>query len=323
MNVFKELALSVYSFGSYSEFLKNKKGKVFGFGALLMAIYFVITMLIPSMIGIFSSSGAVQTFLADIPDFELRSGELWVDDVVEVEEGGTYIYIDTDPDYVFYDADEMEEYLYDYSDALLADSEKIILKNDGEVQGLYFSDLDIDFDKEDLLSLMPWLYVIYAVAMIFAYIWMTGWFFFGVLFVALLGMAVSSALKYPLTFGQLYLLGIYSRTLPFIVKAIVSFLPFNIPFFWLINFGLSVIVLVLAIQKMKDQQPPVQTGYGQSWQDPMGYGQQEPNQMNQMGYGQPNGQMGYGQPNQNPAGYGQPGQDQMGYGQPNQPWQDQ
>ena len=272
MNVFKELALSVYSFGSYSEFLKNKKGKVFGFGALLMAIYFAITMLIPSLVGIFSSSGAVQTFLADIPDFELRDGELWVDDVVEIDEGGTYIYIDTDPDYVFYDADEMEELLYDYTSALLMDSEKVILKNDGEVQGFYFSDLDINFDKEGLLKLIPWLYVFYVIFMIFAYIWMTGLFFFGVIFVALLGMAVSSALKYQLTFGQLYLLGIYSRTLPLIVKAIVSFLPFNIPFFWLINFGLSVIVLALAIQKMKDQ-PPTQMGSGQPWQDPMGYGQ--------------------------------------------------
>lgn len=314
MNVFKELALSVYSFGSYSEFLKNKKGKVFGFGVLLMAIYFMITMLIPSLIGILSPNGVVQTILSDIPDFELQAGELWVDDVVELEEGSTYIYIDTDPNYVFYDADEMEEYLYDYSDAVLVDSEKIILKNEGEVQGLYFSDLDVDFDKEDLLGLMPWFYFIYFVCMIFAYIWMTGWFFFGVIFVALLGMAVSSALKYRLTFGQLYLLGIYSRTLPFIVKAIASFLPFNIPFFWLINFGLSVIVLVLAIQKMKDKQPPAQMGSGQSWQDPMAYGQQGPNQMNQMGYGQPN---------QNPTGYGQPGQDQMGYGQSNQPWQNQ
>lgn len=276
MNIFKELALSVYSFGSYGEFLKNRKGKVFGFGVLLMAIYFAITMLIPSLVGIFSSSSAVQTFLSDIPDFELRNGELWVDDVVEIEEDGTYVYIDTDPDYVFYDADEMEAFLYDYTNALLMDSEKLILKNNGEVQGYYFSDLGMDFDKEGLVKLIPWLYVIYVIFMILAYIWMTGWFFFGVIFVALLGMAVSSALKYHLTFGQLYLLGIYSRTLPLIVKAVVSFLPFNIPFFWLINFGLSVIVLALAIQKIKDNQPPVQMGPGQPWQDPMGYGQ--PNQ---------------------------------------------
>ena len=107
---------------------------------------------------------------------------------------------------------------------------------------------------------------------------MTALFFFGVLFVALIGMAVASALKYRLTFGQLYLLGIYSRTLPLIIKALVSFLPFRIPMFWAINFGISIIILALAIKKMKEQQPPQQ--FGQS--GPGYMGQPGPNQ--QTGY---------------------------------------
>ena len=261
MNVFKEMALSAYSLGSYSEFLKNRKSKVFGFGALLIAIYFIVTVLIPSLVSIVLPSGVVQTLMANVPDFELRDGELWVEDVVEIDEGGAYIYIDTNSDYVFYDADETEQFLYDYSSALLMDSEKVIIKNNGEVQGFYFSDLNLDFDKGDIVKLLPWLYVLYVLVMVFAYICVTALFFFGVLFVALLGMIAASCMKYQLTFGQLYLMGIYSRTLPLLIKALVSFLPFHIPFFWVVNFGLSIFIIVMAIRKMKEQQPPMGYNY--------------------------------------------------------------
>ena len=264
MNVFKEMALSIYSFDSYSDFLENRKGKVFGFGLLLMLIYFLITMLIPSVLTFGTPSQMARNIQRNMPDFELKDGTLWVDEVVDLDAGTTYIYIDTDPDYVFYDADEIEDYLDDYYQAILVDSEKIIVKNGGEMQGIYFSDLDMDLDKDDLVELVPYFYVLVIIFMIFAYIWMTALFFFGVLFVALLGMIVASALNYQITIGQLYLLGIYSRTLPLLIKALVSYLPVGIPFFWVINFGLSVFILAMVIRKMKDNEPQNPTGYNYS-----------------------------------------------------------
>lgn len=252
MNVFKELVLSVYSYGSYREFLKNRKGKVFGFGLLLMLIYFLVTMLLPTVFHLGSPEKLAARFRSNVPDFELEDGTLWVDDVIEIDNGDMYVYIDTDPDYVFYDADEMEQYLREYSQAILMDSEKLIVKSNGQVQGRYFSDIDLEINRNDLIKLIPWIYVMYIVFMVLAYIWMTALFFFGVLFVALIGLIVISCMNYQLTFGQLYLLGIYSRTLPLIIKAAVSFLPVSIPFFWVINFGLSVLIIVLAIRKMKE-----------------------------------------------------------------------
>lgn len=254
MNVFKEMALSVYSLKSYKEFLKNRKSKVFGFGVLLILIYFIITILIPFGVSQMGSDNIRKVFDEGIPDFELSDGYLWVDDVIEIEQDGRYIYIDTDPQYYFYSAEEMRPYLTDYSMVILMDSEKMIVKNNGELQELYFSDIDYELSKEDVLGWIPYLYLIMAIVMIFMYIWMTALFFFGVLFVALIGMVVSSCMKYQLTFGQLYLLGVYSRTLPLLIKAVVSFLPFDIPFFFIINFGISVLFIVGAIQKMKEQQ---------------------------------------------------------------------
>lgn len=260
MNIFKELLLSLYDFKSFKEFLKNKRSKVFLAGLVLMAIYFSLTMIVPFVRFQFKTGGFAKIIEDYIPDFQLSSGTLWIEHPIEYEEGGMYIYIDTAPDISFYDVDEIGEYISDYYQVILMDSEKVIVKNKGEIMGKYFSEFDMDFSRETLQQWVPSAYLIVIAFMVLAFILKTALFFFGVLVVALIGMIVASCMKYRLTFGQLYQMGVYARTLPLLIKAIVSFLPFSIPMFGIINFGLSVLYIVLAIQKMKesDLQKPME-----------------------------------------------------------------
>lgn len=252
MNIFKEMALSVYSFKSYKEFLNNKKFKVFGFGVVLMTIYFVITMGIP-VIRFWGGESISAKIERTVPDFELSDGELWVDDVIIYDYRDIYVEIDTDPDSVLLGAGEMRDFLDDYSQAIMMDSEKLIVKDDGQVQQIYFSDMDFEFSRRNLLMLVPYAYIFLAIFLVFAFFWMSAWFFAGVLFVTLISMIVASCMNFKISFGKLYLLGIYSRTLPLLIKVVVSFLPFGIPFFYIINFGLSVLIVGLALQKIKEQ----------------------------------------------------------------------
>lgn len=126
MNIFKEMGLAVYNFKSYKEFLNNRKSKVFLFGVVLMLLYFLLTMIVPffRMNGL-GLSDAIQEV---VPDFKLEDGVLWVDDVIEVDDGDTCVWIDTNPDEVFYDVDELAPYYYSYSQVILIDSEKLFLK---------------------------------------------------------------------------------------------------------------------------------------------------------------------------------------------------
>ena len=136
MNVFKEMALSIYSYGTYSQFLKNKKGKVFGFGVLLSTLFFVITVLIPSLMpsGIFFS---LSDDLRDIlPDFKLEGDTLWVDNVVQMDSGSSYIYVDTDSDLLSNDTREWSDVFKGYQSVILVDEEKVITKSDGQWQVL-------------------------------------------------------------------------------------------------------------------------------------------------------------------------------------------
>lgn len=260
MNIFKELILSLYDFECFKEFMKNKRSKVFLAGVVLMVIYFSLTMIVPFMRFQFKTGGFVKIIEDYVPDFELKDGTLWVEKPIEYETDGTYIYIDTAPDTSFYDVDEIGEYISDYYQVVLMDSEKVIVKNKGEIMGRYFSEFDMDFSRETLQQWVPNAYLIVTAFMVLAFIFMTALFFFGVLAVALIGMIVASCMKYRLTFGQLYQMGVYARTLPLLIKAIMSFLPFSIPMFGIINFGLSVLYIVLAIQKMKesDLQKPME-----------------------------------------------------------------
>ncbi|MCH5344336.1 MAG: DUF1189 family protein, partial [Acetatifactor sp.] len=192
MNVFKEMALSIYSYGSYSQFLKNKKGKVFGFGVLLVTFYFAVIMILPAIRDLVKA----QNSPINVPDLRLEDGTLWVEDVVEIDTGTTYIYIDTDPDFTINNSYELERYLDDHAQVLLVNSKKMIMKNYSTVQEIYFSDLGWELDREDAKELVSRMYTIYGLVMllvmIFAYIGMVGLFFFGVLFVALMGMIVAS-----------------------------------------------------------------------------------------------------------------------------------
>ena len=249
MNIFREMSLSVYSFKSYKEFLNNRKSKVCLFAIVVMLIYFVLTIIVPFFqLG----SGLGAMIREEVPDFELSNGVLWVDEIVQIDDGSNCIWVDTNPDEVFYDASEMESYYAGYINVILMDSEKVIIKNSSSAMQQYrFDELGINFSKDDLEALVPSMYFIIVVVMIITYVVMTMLFFFGVLFVALIGMIVASSMKYQLTFGQLYLLGIYSRVLPLLIKACVSWLPFTIPYFWIINFGISVVILGVVIKGMK------------------------------------------------------------------------
>lgn len=252
MNIFKELILSIYSYKSYGEFLKNKKSKVFLFAIVLMFFYFLFYMPVPFAFNMITAGTFAEQIEDALPEFELKDGYLWMEEPYEYDDGREYICIDTDPEYVFYNADEIGEYLYGYTRAILMDSEKMILKSNGVIRELYFTDLELELNKQSLINLAPFIYLIVGITMVLSYLWMTALFFFGVLFVALIGMIVASCMNYQLTFGQSYLLGIYARTLPLIIKSVVNLLPFGIPFFFVINFGISVLIIGCAIRRMKE-----------------------------------------------------------------------
>lgn len=251
MGLLRELAVSVGKTDGYVGFLENRKRKVFAFGLFVMLLYFLITIIVPVVRFQMATGGFGQIIDRYVPDFRLEEGTLWVEDVIDLENDEMLIYVDTSPGYYFDSAEEMEELLRWYDRVILADSEKCIIKNQGQVADLYFDEEDFSLSKEQILGYVPMANLVVGCVLILVYIWITAWFFFGVLVVALLGMVAASCMGMDLSFGKVYLLAVYSRTLPLLIKALLSFLPFGVPFFWVVNFGISLFYLSAAFRGIK------------------------------------------------------------------------
>jgi len=182
MNVFKEMVCSVVKPDAYPGFLKNRKGKVFGYGMLLITFYFLLSALIPAL-SIQIKSGGVGHFIEEnLPDFEMSNQGFWIEKPFYAADNSTYIDID---DEYYFDVAAAYDFADDYQTMLLIDSEKLIVKSNGQIETLYFSDMsdDVVFGKDVILSWMPMFYGIVALCLIFYYIWITALFFFGVLIV--------------------------------------------------------------------------------------------------------------------------------------------
>lgn len=252
MNVFSELVHSIYDCKSYKAFLNDKKRKTFLFGFLLVLIYFLVTIIVPFVRFQMSTGGIVRLADGVIPDFSIADGRLSVERQFEFEEGDTYVYVNTEEPGIA--EDEILENLYQYGTVIIADSQNVIIKSNGQVETLMMSDLDLEITKDELIqTFRPFVTIMIAAILALIFLFMEATFFFGVIFVALLGMIVASCMQTKLTFGELYKLGIYTRTTPLLIKAVFSFLPFGIPFFWLISIGISLGYLAGAIRNMNSQ----------------------------------------------------------------------
>ncbi len=249
MNVFSELIHSVYDLKSYRLFLKDKKRKTFLFGFLLVLIYFLVTIMLPFVQFQISTGGIVNIAKKLVPDFKIADGRLDMEEQFEFEEGDTYIFVDTRNEEMT--QEKIVENLRKYSSVMILDSRNVVIKNKGQVQTLDIADLDIEITKSELIDIIsPFVTITIVVVMIVIFLFMEAYFFFGVLFVGLFGMIVASCMKAKLTFGELYKLGIYTRTTSLLLKAVFSFLPIGIPLYPIISLGISLGYLAGAIRNM-------------------------------------------------------------------------
>ncbi len=258
MNVFKEMAYSVAKPSAYPHFLKNKGGRIFGYGMLLMFFYFLLSVVIPVSVLHVQTGGFVHVIRDEIPDFELSHFGFWAEHPYSFENSSTCIRLDSDQ---IFREEEIYRLARHYNKLIVIDQEKLIVKNNGQVQTLYFYMLDYDayISKQDILFIIPMIYLVLFLFGLFYFVWITALFFLGVLLVSLPGLIINAVLKTDLTFGQIFKLALYGRTLPLLFKGVVlrmlDMVVFNvtIPFFWVINFGVTLLYMFLAMKRVQEQ----------------------------------------------------------------------
>ncbi|RGY98109.1 DUF1189 domain-containing protein [Clostridium sp. AM58-1XD] len=254
--MFRDMYYAVKSPAEYKEFLTRKKWKIFLYGVLLITIYFLLVNVFP-FARFQIIHGGFQT-LAEryIPEFELRDGRLYMDDTFHVDQAGMYMDVDTSSVWVENQQQEVMEIMRSryYSTVLIVDSKTLAMKNDGKIQMIDFKDLSgMNLTKSDIYGYIPMLNIILAVIMVVWYFFDIALFFFGVLILSLLGLIVRAVMKTELTFGQIFIMGVYARTLSIAIKAVLNMFHVGVPFFWMMSMIISVVYLSLAFKHIREE----------------------------------------------------------------------
>lgn len=267
MNVFKEIAHSVYDIKGYVKFLENGKWKTFLYGLLLSLFYILASFVLPTAAGVMSSGGIENLLKESVPEFTLKDGKLWVAEPVEYTlydnvQGGISVRIDTDHAIT---GEISEVDLVAFEKAIVMDADHILLKTNGEIMQASYNDLSLgDWNRETLFAeLLPFARLLMAAVSAAVILSAVLGFFAGALFAAALGSVLGSVLKYRLDSASLLKLAVHARTVPILIKVLLSLSPVWVPFPFVLNFGISAVYMWKAIGHIKlNHQEPEETFFG-------------------------------------------------------------
>ncbi len=231
MNLVQDFLISVREYRNYPKLLKNRPRRVFAFGALLMLVFWCMTALIPYAAFRARTGGLEKIVQENVPEFTLENGKLDVPAGFRFNNGSVYADVNTESGHVLDPDDPRIRTQFALHDAVfLADSEKLIYGASAAgtpaTSGsriLKFSDFgEIRFTKADLLAEVPELERMFFTAVISWYFIHLAAFFLGCLVIAFFGQIFAGITRTRISFGEIYQLSIYTRSVPILLKGILT-----------------------------------------------------------------------------------------------------
>lgn len=254
MNLFAEMFRSVFDIRAYAEFLKNGKRRTFLYGFLVSLLLVIFSWVLPAAMLVMPFGGIENLLESALPEFTLEDGKLWVEEPIEnsmydIIQGGVYVKIDTEHAVV----DEISDIdLVAFEKAVVMDADDLLVKSNGEIIRASFADLvPGNWNREKLLEeLVPFLQILVAATLAVLIVISVLGFFLGALVISVFGAMISSWLRYPLGFGELFKMAVHARTLPVLLEMLVVWSPVPLSVPLLLNFGISVFIMWKAVSHM-------------------------------------------------------------------------
>lgn len=263
VNIFAEMIHSIYDIKSYAGFQKNSGLKTVLYGVVLDVIVIFFTLFLPLILLLVPVGGIEGFGRESVPEFTLEDGEFWIEEPLEYKQynpgqGSVLIKADTDSPIT----EEITKVdLLAYDQAIVMDAHHVLLKLNGSGATRFtYGELDLgDWDRDRLFrEAMPYIRVLFwGLVIILLWIMLIA-FFGGALVVAWIGKLMASMQSRDVTFGSLYKMAIHSRTTPLLIKMIYMWIPVTIPFFLLINVGISCVYMWRAIAVTTQEEEPTQ-----------------------------------------------------------------
>lgn len=192
----------------------------------------------------------LKAHMGDLPEFTLDDGTLKSDQsepLIKKEDGSTFIFDATDeikPD----DVDS-------YESAIAFLKDRIIVMDSGTRQEFNYSNFSsMTFTKQDVSELtqnLDNLLPIFIPLLIFVvYLFQTGLKFIGITVLATIGLLLKSLAHRKVSYKQLWILSVYSVTIPTLFFTIMALVRTTVPFGFLLYWFVAITLLYLTIKEI-------------------------------------------------------------------------
>lgn len=249
-NIFQQFIFSFIP-TRYNRLTKVKTGSMIGFVTLLAL---VATLVLFLDLALNFPTDEINEWVKGLPDFEIRNGQLSIEEDFTLDESGMFVYITDDVDMFSYD--DMDVLIDSgYDTVLLIGRDRVSLMQDGKYQQHDFKDLQSNapINKDWIIdTLMPALKVIVVVGFIAFFVGRIFWYFLCAAVYLVLALIISAMLNKRQPAGALFRTAVYSKVLMFVVGTVLTVLPIahisTIPF--LLRVAITIAVMVSAIANL-------------------------------------------------------------------------
>lgn len=264
-NIFQQFAFSFVP-NLYERLARVKTGSMIGFVTLLVLAATLLSFL---TVVVELSSVDMEELAAQLPEFKLTGGRLYMEEDFLYDEGNILVYMTEEIDgFTYDDAAEMVD--EGYQDVMLVGRDRISIMQNGEYQQLDFSDLGDSFEisREWIATkLAPFIMVVLVLGYVVFFLWRVLWYFLCAAVYLLFAMLIASVMKKRVPEGVLFRTAVYAKVLMFVVVTFLDLIPFvdiSVPF--LLRVVITTVFMGFAIAKLPDSNPTPAPMMGQGWQ---------------------------------------------------------
>lgn len=239
---------------TYGYYLKETVGKAILYLLFITLIFGSLNLVRPIIDFNTGIKQLTRSFNMNMPDFTLKNGELKVEGNMPIISGdNNYIFI------VDTNGSTGENALDKYNAGVLILKNKIIQKQNSFQKNEYnFRDFaGLTLNKSDIQGYIPLLKVINVFIVLFGYIGFFAGKLISALILTLIGLIINISMKAGKDFGALYKLSIYSLTLPIIIKVLLNVINYQIPYFFIIYYGIALFYIWKALSIIKKNEKPM------------------------------------------------------------------
>lgn len=233
---FDRIKHSILTGKFYLDIRKETTGKAIKYFLLIVLLLTSITFIKTA----FSMNAGLQEaniFVQnELPDFTLQDGRLTVHDPMPIvnEFDGGIVVIDTTGQY-------LEDVLDSYEMGIFVTTDRLVYKkNSIESQTMKFTELNgFELQKSDILFFVgKWSGAVIAVFVIVGILFSIAGKFIGLLVVSVLGIIINAIMKTGLKYDAIIRTSVYAMTLAMIINTAIGLTGFQIPFFFILYYGL-------------------------------------------------------------------------------------